>query len=119
MPGTEPEPLPATTSLRTRSTERLDELDDPVGESLDGVARLAGGRADPDVVEDDHVVVGGQVVDEFGVPPVDGSAQAVHQHQGDTAQRTHPTVGEPSGRTVDEQVLSCVGQIRLHRVFPD
>ena len=79
--------------------QRLDELDGAFGESLDGVARLAAGVSDPDVVEHDHVVVGGQVVQEFGIPPVDGPAEPVQQDQRNTSLPTEPPVGEGGGRT--------------------
>ena len=82
-----------------RKAQRLDELDGAFGESLDGVARLAAGVSDPDVVEHDHVVVGGQVVQEFGIPPVDGPAEPVQQDQRNTSLPTEPPVGEGGGRT--------------------
>ena len=51
-------------------TERADERDGVLGHRLDGVRRLAGRGTDAAVVEGDHLVLGGDAVDDPRVPVV-------------------------------------------------
>lgn len=90
--------------------KRVDEFDGAVGESIDRVARLTAGVADADVVEQDDVVIGRQVVEELGVLPVDGAAEPIEQDQGNTAARTDSPVCEPGGRAVHGKVFGGVRQ---------
>jgi hypothetical protein len=90
--------------------EGLDELDGAVSEPLDRVTRGARTVARSDVVEHDHVVVGGEPVQERGVPPVEGGPDPVQQDQRDAAAQADPPVGERPGRSVHGQVLGHVGQ---------
>jgi len=100
-----------------RQSEGLDELDRAVGEPFRGVAWFAAGVADADVVEQDHVAVRGQPVDELRVPPVDGAAEAHQQDQRHATPRTGATVGEHRGRTGCGLVLEGVGCVRRHALY--
>ena len=64
---------------------RLEEGDRVVGHRLDGVRRRAGRGADADVVEGDHASLGGELVDQRGVPVVEVAAEVLQQDERDIA----------------------------------
>lgn len=83
--------------IRVTEYRRRYELDSAIGESFDGVARGARGVAGADVVEHDHVVAGGEVVQELRVPPVERASDPVQQDQRDATPRAEAPVGERRG----------------------
>ena len=91
-------------------SERLDELDRTSGECFDGLHRLACGVADADVVEPDDVTLGGQPVEELRIPPVDGAAEAVQQHERHATARSAAAIGESCGRGIDVEGVGPGGR---------
>ena len=71
-----------------------DERDRVTRHGLDGVRGLAGRGADAAVVEGDHVVPGGDAVDDSRVPVVKDGGEVADQDYGDAAARAQLAVGE-------------------------
>ena len=72
----------------------LDEGDGVLGHRLDRVRDGAGGCADAAVVEGDHVVLGGDGIDDGWVPVVQGAGEVDEEDHGNPRLRAELAVGE-------------------------
>ena len=74
--------------------EGPDERDGVLRHRLDGGGRGAGRGADAPVVEDDDPVLGGDAVDDPGIPVVQDGGEVGEEDHGDAGGRADPAVGE-------------------------
>ncbi len=73
----------------------LDEGDGVVSHGFDGVRRRPGRGADADAVERDHPSIGGERIDQRGVPVVEVTAEVLQQDE------RHITITEVAVRVLD------------------
>jgi hypothetical protein len=100
--------------IHRRQPQRIDELQEPLGEAIDGVRRRARRAAGAAVVEDEHVALGREDVEECRIAMGERPAKPDRHHQRYAATGPEPTVREANLRTVDELNLAeiCPGANR-------
>jgi hypothetical protein len=74
--------------------EPADEGDGVGGHLVDRVRHRSARRADPAIVNGDHVAPGGDPIDDAGVPVVQDSGQVVQEHERHAAAWPELAVGE-------------------------
>ena len=104
-------------------SERANERGCVGGHLVEIGGRLATGRADATVVEDDHVSFCGDAVDHARVPVVEHRGEVVQEHQRDIAAWAELPVGERCAADVDRLRLhrlrgGCVSGVLSHAVAP-
>jgi hypothetical protein len=107
--------------IDTRKVHRLDEGDGVVSHGFDRARRPAGGGADADVVEGDHASIGGELIDQRGIPVVEVAAEVLQQDDRHIT-LTQVAVGVldpvPGRNSLDRSLrVSNVRRCR-HRVLP-
>jgi hypothetical protein len=107
--------------IDTLKVHRLDEGDGVVGHGFDRARRPAGCGADADIVECDHASIGGERIDQRGVPVVEVAAEVLQQNDRHIT-LTEVAVGVldrvPSRDSLDRSLgVSHVRRCR-HRVLP-
>ena len=126
MPGAPLGPVAARTSRRTRvgrtsaiswatnppiekpeqvdsvESERVDEREHLPRHRGDRAARLTGRGADARVVDQDDLAVGGERVDQGGVPVVEVAAEVLQQDERQPGRPPETAVGEVDARGLDE-----------------
>ena len=86
--------------------EQVDEVDRVSGHRRDIVGRLTGRAADPGIVEGDHGAIGGEGVDDGGIPRIDVAREVLQENQRRSGRRAEPAIGE-----ADSAALRCNGWV--------